>query len=115
MTRIPSNRRPTHPGEMFREEFLRPLCLTQRELSKRLGISYPRLSEISHRRRAMTSDTALRLEQLLGVDAQFWLNLQLAWDLCRARAHPRQGPPAHRAATAASTSVVTFTSITGRR
>jgi len=85
MIRIPTDRVPTHPGEMLKEEFLTPLGLTQRELAKRLKVSYPRLNELIHARRGMTPDTALRLEQLLGVEAQFWLNLQLAWDLYHAR------------------------------
>ena len=63
------------------EEFLKPLGLTQTELADRLGVSYPRVNELVHGKRDMTPDTALRLERLLGVEAQFWLNLQLAWDL----------------------------------
>src|SRR5579862_6758574 len=82
---IPANRAPSHPGEMLQEEFLKPLALTQRELARRLRISYPRLNELIHGRRGMTPDTALRLERLLGVEAQFWLNLQLVWDLYHAR------------------------------
>ena len=70
---------------MLKEEFLLPLGLTQRKLAQELKISYPRLNELIHGRRGMTPDTALRLEQLLGVEAQFWLNLQLAWDLYNAR------------------------------
>src|SRR5665213_3199227 len=89
MIRIPSNRPPTHPGQMLKEEFLIPLGLTQRELARQLKISYPRLNELIHARRGMTPDTALRLEKLLGVEAQFWLNLQLAWDLYHARRSPR--------------------------
>jgi addiction module HigA family antidote len=85
MIRVPSHRPPTHPGQMLKEEFLLPLGLTQRDLSRRLKISYPRLNELIHGRRGMTPDTALRLEKLLGVEAQFWLNLQLAWDLYHAR------------------------------
>ena len=85
MIRIPSNRVPSHPGEMLKEEFLIPLELTQRELAARMGVSYPRLNDLIHGRRGMTPDTALRLEKLLGVEAQFWLNLQLAWDLYHAR------------------------------
>lgn len=88
MMRVPSDREPTHPGEMLREEFLRPLGVTQREFARRLGVSYPRLNELIHRRRGVTSDTALRLEQLLGVEAQFWLNLQIVWDLYWARRSP---------------------------
>ncbi len=88
MLRIPTERAPTHPGVMLREEFLVPLGLTQREFARRLGVSYPRLSELVHARRAVTPDTALRLERLLGVEAQFWLNLQLTWDLYHARRAP---------------------------
>jgi antitoxin HigA-1 len=85
MIRIPTDRAPTHPGEMLKEEFLMPLGMTQRELAQRLRVSYPRLNELIHGRRSITPDTALRLEQLLGVEAQFWLNLQLAWDLYHIR------------------------------
>jgi addiction module HigA family antidote len=74
---------------MLKEEFLAPLGVTQREFAKRLGVSYPRVNEIIHGRRGITPDTALRLEQLLGVEAQFWLNLQLAWDLYQARRSPQ--------------------------
>jgi len=89
MLRVPTDREPTHPGEMLRAEFLEPLGLTQRELAARLGVSYPRVSELVHGRRSMTPDTALRLERLLGVEAQFWLNLQLVWDLYHARRSPQ--------------------------
>ena len=87
MLRIPTHRAPTHPGEMFREEFRRPLQLTQAELAElaelaeRLGVWYPRVNELVHGKRSMTPDTALRLERFLAVEAQFRLNLQLAWDL----------------------------------
>jgi addiction module HigA family antidote len=74
---------------MLREEFLVPLGLTQREFAKRLGVSYPRVNELIHGRRGVTPNTALRLEQLFGVEAQFWLNLQLAWDLYQARRSPQ--------------------------
>ena len=92
MVRIPTDGPPTHPGEMLFEEFLRPLGVTQRELATRLGVSYPRINELIHGKRAVTPDTALRLEQLLGMPAQFWLNLQLAWDLYRGEALKRVGP-----------------------
>jgi antitoxin HigA-1 len=81
MFRVPKNRPPTHPGEMLIEEFLKPLKLTQVELAERLGVSYPRVNELIHQKRGVTPDTALRLEQLFGMEAQFWLSLQLAWDL----------------------------------
>ena len=85
MFRLPTHGPPTHPGEMLLEEFLKPLRLTQREAAKRLVISYPRLNEIIRGHRGVTADTAMRLEQLLGMEAQFWLNMQLGWDLYHAR------------------------------
>ena len=81
MVRIPTQRPPTHPGEMLMEEFLKPLKMTQAELADKLGVSYPRVNELIHGKRGVTPDTALRLEQLFGMEAQFWLNLQLVWDL----------------------------------
>jgi antitoxin HigA-1 len=81
MVRLPTNGPPTHPGVMLQEEFLTPLAMTQTELAKKLGVSYPRVNELIHGKRSVTPDTALRLEQLFGMEAQFWLNLQLAWDL----------------------------------
>jgi len=81
MVRIPANGPPTHPGEMLLEEFLKPLGMSQKELAAKLGVSYPRVSELIHGKRGMTPDTALRLERLFGMEAQFWLNLQMAWDL----------------------------------
>ena len=81
MVRIPKNGPPTHPGEMLLEEFLKPLNMTQSGLAEKLGVSYPRVNELINKKRGVTPDTALRLEKLFGMDAQFWLNLQLAWDL----------------------------------
>jgi antitoxin HigA-1 len=81
MVRIPKYGPPTHPGEMLLEEFLKPLKITQSELAEKLGVSYPRVNELIHAKRGITPDTALRLEKLFGMEAQFWLNLQLAWDL----------------------------------
>jgi addiction module HigA family antidote len=66
---------------MLLEEFLKPMGLSQVELAEKMGVSYPRVNELIHGKRGVTPDTALRLEQLFGMEAQFWLNLQLAWDL----------------------------------
>ena len=55
--------------------------LSQTELAEKMGVSYPRVNELIHGKRGVTPDTVLRLEQLFGMEAQFWLNLQLAWDL----------------------------------
>lgn len=81
MTRLPKNRPPTHPGEMLLEEFLKPLGMTQVDLAERLHVSYPRVNEIIKGKRAVTADTALRLQKLFGTDAEFWLNLQRDWEL----------------------------------
>ena len=81
MVRIPTSGPPTHPGEMLLEEFLKPISMSQTELAAKIGVSYPRINELIHGKRGITPDTALRLEQLFGMEAQFWLNLQLAWGL----------------------------------
>jgi addiction module HigA family antidote len=83
--RVPKNRAPTHPGEILLEEFIRPLGISQTALAEWIGVSYPRLNELIHAKRGVTPDTALRLEQVFGADAQFWLNLQLTWDLYQAK------------------------------
>ena len=92
MVRVPTHAPPTHPGEMLLEDFLNPLEITQKEAADALGISYVRLNEIINGRRGITPDTALRLERMFGVEAQFWMNLQLRWDLYAA-AH---GPEARK-------------------
>ena len=86
--RLPRNRPPTHPGEMLFEEFVKPIGLTQVELARRLGVSYPRLNEIIKGRRSVTPDTALRLSRVLGMSADFWLGLQQDWDLWHAMNSP---------------------------
>ena len=85
MMRLPSNRPPTHPGEMLLEEFLKPHGITQTDLAKRLGISFPRVNEIINGRRGVTPDTAIRLARLFGTTPEFWLNGQLEWDLWHAQ------------------------------
>lgn len=87
--KIPKNRPPTHPGEMLLEEFVKPLHITQTELARKLGVSYPRLNEVIKCRRSVTPDTALRLSQVLGMSADFWLGLQQDWDLWHAINSPQ--------------------------
>jgi addiction module HigA family antidote len=82
--RLPAKRPPTHPGEMLFEEFLKPLGISQSALAARLGISSASLNEIIRRRRSVTPDTALRLAQVVGLSADFWLGLQQDWDLWHA-------------------------------
>ena len=83
--RTPTHREPTHPGEVLFEEFLSPLNLTQADVAERIGVSYPRLNELIHGKRGVTTDTALRLSKLLGTTPEFWLNLQLTYDLYQAQ------------------------------
>jgi addiction module HigA family antidote len=69
---------------MLLEEFLRPLGISQSAFAVRLGVSFPRLNEIIRGKRAVTPDTALRLAQVTEMSADFWLGLQLDWDLWHA-------------------------------
>jgi addiction module HigA family antidote len=73
---------------MLLEQFVKPLEITQAELARRLGVSYPRLNEIIKGRRSVTPDTALRLSRVLGMSATFWLGLQQDWDLWHAMNSP---------------------------
>lgn len=85
MVRIPTDREPTHPGEMLLAEFLVPLGMTQRELADAIHVPYQRVNEIINKRRGITPSTALRLAKLFGMSEDFWINLQLRWDLYRVK------------------------------
>lgn len=85
MIRIPTNRIPTHPGEMLVKEFLNPMHITQRELATTIHVPYQRVNELVNQKRGVTPSTALRLARFFGVSADFWLNLQMRWDLYRAQ------------------------------
>ena len=73
--------RPIHPGEVFLEEFLKPMALTQSRLALDIGVSPRRINEIVARRRSVTADTALRLGRYFQMSPQFWLGLQMDYDL----------------------------------
>ena len=85
MIRIPTHRAPTHPGEMLLEEFMKPMGLTQRAVANSIRVPYQRINEIINGRRGITPSTALRLSKFFGVSPDFWLNMQLRWDLYFAR------------------------------
>ncbi len=93
---IPKFRRPSTPGDVLRDMFLGEggLEVTQGELAARLGITRQNLNAILNGKRAVTPLTAMRLERVLGVDAQTWMNLQLAVDIYDAQ----HGPEARRIA-----------------
>ena len=80
----PTNRPPTHPGEMLLKEFLEPLGVSQVEAAARMNIPFQRLNAIVKGRRAVSADTALLLEALTRWDAEIWLQLQAKWDLWHA-------------------------------
>jgi antitoxin HigA-1 len=82
---MPAKLKPVHPGEILREEFMRPLGLTVNRLALELRVPVTRMAEIVHRRRSVTSDTALRLARLFGTTPEFWVNLQARYDLETAR------------------------------
>lgn len=85
MVRIPTNREPTHPGEMLKEEFLIPMGITQRQLAHGINVPYQRINELINGKRGVTPSTALRLAKYFGTTPGFWMNLQLRWDLYRAQ------------------------------
>lgn len=84
MIRIPTNRAPTHPGEMLLEEFLNPMSVTQRQLANAIHVPYQHVNDIVNRRRGITPRIALRLARFFGTSADFWMNVQLRWDLFNA-------------------------------
>jgi len=79
--RLPTNRAPTHPGEMLRYEFLEPLGLTQQNLADAIDVSYQRINELVNGKRGITPSTALRLSKFFGNSVEFWMNLQAALDI----------------------------------
>jgi addiction module HigA family antidote len=72
---------PVHPGEILRDDLMGPLGLSINRLARDLRVPVTRVSEIVNGRRSITADTALRLARYFGSTAQFWLNLQVAYDV----------------------------------
>ena len=72
---------PVHPGEILRDEFLTPMALSVYRLAQEIKVSHPRLNDIVLGRRAVTTDTALRLGRYFGTTPEFWINLQTRYDL----------------------------------
>ena len=83
-------RRPTHPGEILREDFLTPLGLTQTEFSKKIKTSFRTVNEILNEKRGVTPDMALRLARFFGTSEELWLNLQDQYDLYKAMQKSRK-------------------------
>ncbi len=85
MVRIPTDREPTHPGEMLLQDFLGPLGMTQSDLATAIHVPFQRVNEIVRGRRGVTPSTALRFSRFFGTTPDFWINLQLRWDLYHAQ------------------------------
>ena len=85
MAMIPENRIPTHPGEILLEEFLVPAGVSQVQLAQHIGVPVQRINEIVNGKRGITPETAWLLAQAFGTSAEFWVNLQTAYDLAKSR------------------------------
>ena len=72
---------PLHPGEILQEEFLKPMNLSQNRIALDIRVPARRINEIVHGKRRITADTALRLAKYFDMSAQFWLGLQMDYDL----------------------------------
>lgn len=72
---------PIHPGEILREEFMKPLGLSSNGLARALDVTPARINEIVRERRGISADTALRLARFFGTDVQSWMNLQTHYDI----------------------------------
>jgi addiction module HigA family antidote len=77
-------RPPTHPGEVLREEFLKPLGLSQTDLAREMGVSFRTINEIVNEKREISPVMAIRLAQRFGTTPEFWLNLQMKHNLWKA-------------------------------
>ena len=89
-TGLPSRRRPTHPGIILLELFLREVPMSQAEATRRMNMPVTRVNELVRGRRGVTARSALRLGRLLGTTPMFWMNLQANWDLWHAQREERQ-------------------------
>lgn len=81
---LPKHRPPTSPGEMLLEEFLKPLGMTQTALAQQMGVPIQRVNTLINGKRGVTADTALLLAKIFKNSPQFWLGLQMDWDLWHA-------------------------------
>lgn len=78
---LPKQRPPVHPGEILLEEFLKPLGMSQTTLAKKICVPVQRVNTLVNGKRGVTAETALLLAKTFQTTAQFWMNLQTAWDL----------------------------------
>jgi len=78
---LPVKRRPIHPGEILKYEFLETLQMTQQQLANSLGVTRVRINEIISGKRSITTDTAFRLARFFNTTPDFWMNLQMNVDM----------------------------------
>lgn len=78
---IPKNRRPSHPGEILLELFLKPMGMSQLELARRMGVPIQRVNTLINGKRNMSPETAILLSKVLKTTSQYWMNLQMNCDL----------------------------------
>lgn len=78
---IPKYRKPTHPGEILLEEFLKPCGMSQVELSRRMRVPIQRVNTLINGKRDMTAETAILISKVFKTSSEFWMNLQVACDL----------------------------------
>jgi addiction module HigA family antidote len=78
---IPKNRRPSHPGEILLELFLKPMGMSQLELARRMGVPIQRVNTLINGKRDMSPETAILLSKVLKTTSQYWMNLQMNCDL----------------------------------
>ena len=78
---IPKNRRPSHPGEILLELYLKPSGMSQLELARRMGVPIQRVNTLINGRRDMSPETAILLSKVLKTSSQYWMNLQMNCDL----------------------------------
>lgn len=79
--KIPTHRPPTHPGEMLLEEFMIPMKLTPEKIGKSIGVTEQQISDLIAGKQNITPSLALRLSKFFGISVEFWMNLQMRWDL----------------------------------
>jgi addiction module HigA family antidote len=82
--RLPKNRSPSHPGEILRDVYLADMGMTQTELSKKIGCSTAKISEIINGKRGITPEFAVDLGEALGTGPEIWANMQCQFDLWHA-------------------------------
>ena len=82
---LPTDRVPTHPGEILELEFLQPMNLTEMALAQHLNIPVERINEVVQRKKGITPTTAWLFSQAFGTTPQFWMNLQTNYDLALSR------------------------------